>query len=215
MSPQLATLSALPSELIFDIADFLERNDVLSIRLACKELLEKTLPFCGYKYFSVITTNVSRQSLERLKLSFAPSQLSTYVQTLLVQVNPDGYQPHPIVGTGYTWQRHDTGQLVFPNPASDILQDILVHHFTNCRSWRLSNIWSYPYSGASTDISEYSSDYITTADVVSIFFNILSTNLISIKGFYAPCFPPHPSHNAMAILFDESRVPISMGKFRV
>lgn len=99
----------LPVELVDHIIQQLDPATLCSIRLACKDLYEITLPQFGSTYVDgTIQTDLSAHSLDRLRTLADNPRLGQYAHRLLVT------SEDTIYGKGIIWNRHADGRLVDP-----------------------------------------------------------------------------------------------------
>lgn len=123
-------------EIVENIVSRLKREDVSSMRLVCRDLEAKILHHFGRTYFKTITTDLSAKSLQDLKAISEHKGLKDHVKILcLTEMRPR------FPGEGFIWKRQPTGLLVRPNPAVDMLGDILVNGFEKCRSFTVDSYY--------------------------------------------------------------------------
>lgn len=77
------TLSTLPTEIVEAVAFSLECNDLLLLRLVCRQLWQKTLHPFG-KLFETLRTDLSSASLQKLESVSKITPIRQNVQTLLL-----------------------------------------------------------------------------------------------------------------------------------
>ena len=124
------TLPKLATELVELVSHCLERADILSLRLVCKELYQKSLCAFG-ALFNTIRTDLSQTSSQRLR-AICSHEMHLYVKTLLIEAGDDGR-----LGQGVRWRRHSSDHLNMLSPGPQTLQHLLVHNLPNCRSFHI------------------------------------------------------------------------------
>ena len=173
-----ANLQTLSTEIVENVAKNLQRPELFSLRLVCKDLYNKSI-WTFAQLLSVIKTDLSAQSLEKLVAMSDSVHLAPHIRTLQVPAAKEGY-----LGRGFEWIRNPSGCLVDPLAgAFSILQDILTNKFINCRSFQID---SYHFKSNGDD--EYAvppkwSSWLTPSDVVSVVcFLVVNANL-PVKSF--------------------------------
>ena len=161
-------LCALAVELVEHIASPLEPADLFSLRLVCKELNEKTFQCFGHTCFTIIRTDLSRKSLQKLEALSEHEQLRHHARALLIMGPND-------IGRGFPWDRHRSGHLLAPLPGVQMLRDILFCKLVNCRSFHI-------YRDHEAE-DFYMSDCLTPSDVVAIILNIIAETSLPVKSF--------------------------------
>lgn len=161
------TLPSLHIEVVELIAHALEPNELFSPRLVCKVLRQKTLHAFG-TCFTTIGTDLSRNSLQKLRVVSENAQLKQHVQTLLIRKGEDD-----TLGQGFQWHRHPADHTEAPLPGFEELQDILVHNLPNCRSFHIRN------PGGSGE----ESDDLTPSDVIAIVLSIVAHTSLPVDSF--------------------------------
>ena len=139
------------------IARFLGPADFCSLRLACKNLHQKSLHSFG-AFFTTIRTDLSQRSLQKLQLISEDDNLRSHVQRLLIK---------PVegetLGQDFQWHRHSSGHLEGHLPGLDKLQYLLAHNLPNCRSFHIFTLGG----------EEDESDALTPSDVVALMLRIV------------------------------------------
>lgn len=139
MSPSMSNYSpfcSLPPELLLLISACLDCSALCSFRLTCKTIYDCSFPrFC--KYLENITTDLSLASLQKLDTLSRNQRLCPFIQTL----NIDGTE-QDIIGSGLTWEHHQSGLLVIPQESIQRWQDVLLR-LVNCQKFRLYK-WDTP-----------------------------------------------------------------------
>ena len=174
-----ASLQNFPTEIFQMIAENLERPELYSLRLACRDLYKKSLvPFA--RLFSTIKTDLSAQSLQKLEEISDLAHIAPHIHTLHFHPEED----ERLLGRGFEWSRDTRGGLMDPLAgASGVLQDILKNKIINCRSFHIE-YWDCYELGSYED-----SLWLTPSDVVFIvYFIVVNANLqvksLSIDGLY-------------------------------
>ena len=152
-SPAGPSLLTLATELVEIISHCLEPNDLLSLRLACKQLYQKSLCAFG-TLLATVRTDLSQLSLQRLRVLYTP-ELRLYVKRLLIEPGIDGK-----LGQGLQWHRHCSDLLDLLSPGAQTLQHVLEHDLPNCRSLHIRGIGG----------TEDESDALTHSDAVGLTF---------------------------------------------
>ena len=123
-------LPTLATELVEIVGHCLERIDLLSLRLVCKALYQKSLCAFG-ALLTTIRTDLSQTSIQRLQ-ALSTHELRLYVKKLLIEPGDDGK-----LGQGVQWHRHSSGHLDVLSPGPQTLGHLLVHNLPNCGSLHL------------------------------------------------------------------------------
>ena len=131
MSSRFPTLA---TEIIELIATFLELVDLRFLCLVSRELNRKTLTSFGGANFATIQTDLSYESLERIRTISKSEHFARHVHCLRVKAPPDG-----IIGKGFPWPRHSSGCLAEHLNGADLLRDLLSQCLLNCRSFVIYN----------------------------------------------------------------------------
>ncbi|CAI7660790.1 unnamed protein product [Penicillium viridicatum] len=103
----LAYLPSLPVELVELIADLLDADGLIALRLVCRELQRKTFHHFGQRFFSSIKTDLSGESLSRINALSQNVALRPYVNGLAFMLQNG-------VGRGLVWDRHPWGPISGP-----------------------------------------------------------------------------------------------------
>ena len=127
------TLPTLATELVEIISHCSEPTDLLSLRLACKQLHQKSLHAFG-TLLATVRTDLSQLSLQKLRVLYTP-ELRFYVKRLLIEPGVDGQ-----LGQGLQWHRHCSDPLDVLLPGPQTLQHLLEHDLPNCRSLHIRGI---------------------------------------------------------------------------
>ena len=167
MSSQLAVL---PAELVELIADRVQPADLLSFRLVCRLLRAKSIQCFGRTFFSVVRSDLSLPSLEKLKSISEHEQLKDHVQGLLIK------EYNPGLGHRFHWPRSPSGHVMAPMPCVDALRPILLNDLVHCRSFHV-------YREHESE-EDYAVDCLTTSDAAAIIFTIVAETALPIKSFH-------------------------------
>lgn len=175
---------ALPTELIEGIGVLLEAKDLCSLRLTCKLFYQATIYHFGRTCLHCLETDLSLNSLDRIAVISQNQQLRHYVHHLSM----NGIYPN-FFGQGFTWDRHSSGRLLFPQPGIQKLQDILTL-LANCSSFHICsvNLWE--------DTLE--SDSLGPTDVVTIILNIVAETGLPVRSFSVDFKTPNLSREISA-----------------
>ncbi|PMD16333.1 hypothetical protein NA56DRAFT_753194 [Hyaloscypha hepaticicola] len=166
-------LCTLPIELIEYIAAELDLVDLCLLRLACKNLSQKTLHYFGSTYFAYVLTDLSPISLQKLQQLSQHELIGHYVRTLLIK-GPHG------VGRGFSWERSPSQSLIFPHTGVQTLQDALLA-LENCRSF-------YIYNDRSSPRKLYDHGCLRPSDIVAIVLYIIAETSLPVRSFMADFF---------------------------
>lgn len=79
------TLLVLPNEILEEITEYLSQTSLFSFRRACKRLHQISLYTCGSRFFNIIKTDLSQNSLKKLLSIFGTSNLSGRMPFLLLR----------------------------------------------------------------------------------------------------------------------------------
>ena len=158
-------LSALPIELIEDIARGLRRSGLCSLRLTCKALYRKSTHAFGQRLTKVRTT-LSSTSLQKLESLSRHEQFGRCAKTLVIEEDSDRYFGH-----GFSWSRHPSGCLQFPHPAIHMLQEILLR-LENCRSFRISSGYEWPEG----------KDCLGNTDALAIILHVIAEGSLPVRS---------------------------------
>ena len=158
-------LSTLPIDVFDIIACILKdggyKDTILRLRLVCHELNQKTLYSVGRFFFAWVWTDLSDDSLQRMKNISEHEHFRHYPQNLLFSGFDHDY------GTGAT--RHIDGRSRTPLSEVELLCEVLLRGLVNCRSFHFID---YGYS-----------NYVTGANVIDVFFAIITETGLPVKSF--------------------------------
>ncbi|KAL2701272.1 hypothetical protein AAEP93_008091 [Penicillium crustosum] len=166
----LAYLPSLPVELVELIADLLDADGLLALRLVCRGLQRKTFHHFAQRFFSSIKTDLSGESLRRINALSQNVALRPYVNGLAFMLQNG-------VGRGLVWDRHPWGPISAPLEVEAIrsLRDNLVQNLTNCRSFFI--FCRYPEGHP--DMS-----HVTITDAVAVFFALVVDARLPVSSFH-------------------------------
>ena len=164
-----ANLQFLPIEVVEIVASNLQRPELCSLRLVCRDLYKKSLGAFA-RLHNAVKTDLSAQSLQKLVEMSNSAYLAPYIRTLHFRADKEGY-----LGRGFEWSRNTSGGLMDPlTGASSMLQDILRTILMNCRSFQIHN---------NDEIGmPKQSAWLTPDDVVSIVYFIVVNANLQIKS---------------------------------
>lgn len=170
MEPPSSTFCSLATELVELAADRLQADDILALRLTCRDIQEKTFHLFCCRFFSCLRTDLSHSSLVRINALSKHRQFRPYVQGLAFVLGKG-------VGRDISWDRHPWGPLSSPvqTQAVRTLRDNLVHSLVRCRSF--SVICRYPEGRPGFD-------HLTVSDAVAVFFAIIADCHLPVKSFH-------------------------------
>ena len=161
------TLSTLPTEIVEAVAFSLECNDLLLLRLVCRQLWQKTLHPFG-KLFETLRTDLSSASLQRLESVSKITPIRQNVQTLLLAKGNNCQ-----FGQDFRWYQGPSSHVEPPFPNFDRLQNMLLHSFSNCRSFRIIN----------KDASEDETLQFLRTDAIAMLLHMIARLDLNIKSF--------------------------------
>lgn len=153
----------LSNELLTLIADQLESQDLLPAQLTCRRLHHVSLPIAVSRHFEIVTTDLSRASIERLQRILANEVYRHAVRQ--IHLTAEKY------GEGWRWLRDDAGFLQQDAEDAVTVRNVL-SGFPAC--WSIS----MERDGTSDHVPSYgvSEAYLTTSDVMALIFSSLSTS---------------------------------------
>jgi hypothetical protein len=174
MSNQLARL---PVEIVEFIASRAEPADLLSLRLVCRLLRAKSIHCFSRVFFSIVRSDLSITSLEKLKSISEHEQSKHHVQAMLISGSDHPVQgpERTVLGRGFHWTRSPAGHLITPMPCLEVLRTILLNGLVNCLSFHIYR------SGNHED--EYLVDWVEGSDAAAIIFTIIAETALPVKSF--------------------------------
>lgn len=176
--PQFPGLAA---EIIELIASYLEYADIFSLRLVCVELQRKTFHYFSHNCFSVVHTDFSRESLEKLKDLSQDNQIKNHVRRMVLKgASSPWAKSEKTIGEGFVWKRNLSGQLVYPLPGAELLADILCN-LVNCRSFQLCRTAQLP--STPRQVTNHHPTTLTPLDAVSVFQSIIFQKKLVMTSF--------------------------------
>jgi hypothetical protein len=168
----------LPVELMEMIIGELLTTDVLSIRLTCRNLEQKTRDYCGRNVFANVRTDLSRGSLWDLAKIAEHVILSDYAKTMIIPQ----CSPERMLGRGHYWPRHNG--LIGPSEGFETLKDILLNKLPNCRSFHIeANAWTDPPTDGN----------LVSTDVVNIVYKLVAEHGLQVQALVIDGTPPNKS----------------------
>ncbi|KAJ5118234.1 hypothetical protein N7448_009948 [Penicillium atrosanguineum] len=170
MKPTTALFPTLAVELIELIANDVEGEGLLDLRLACRELQKKTFHCFARRFFTSIKTDLSDDSLQRVDALSQHEALRPYVQGLAFMLQNG-------VGRGLVLDRHPWGSLSAPMEVEAIrrLRDNLTNKLTKCRSFFI--FCRYPEGHP--DMNR-----VTITDAVAVFFALIVDAQLPVSSFH-------------------------------
>ena len=173
-----ANLQTLSTEIVENVAKNLQRPDLCCLRLVCKDLYNKSI-WTFAQLLSLIKTDLSPQSLQKLVAMSNSVHLAPHIRTLEFRPDEEGY-----LGRGFEWNRHRSGSLVDPLAgAFGMLQDILRNKFINCRSFQIDSYHLKSAYDHEYVVRPKDNFWLTPGDVVSgVCFMVVNANLL-VKSF--------------------------------
>ena len=170
MSSRFPTLA---TEIIELIATFLEPVDLRFLRLVSRELNRKTLRSFGRANFATIHTDLSHESLERIRTISKSEHFARHVQCLQVKAPRDG-----IIDKRFHWPRRFSRGLAKNFNRADLLRDLLSQCLLNCRSFVIYN--SEP---------PHDTDCLVPNDAVGLILSIVARADIALQSFTVRYIP--------------------------
>lgn len=166
-------LSILPVEVIEIIASSLDRKELFSARLISKDFNRKTLHYFGRTYFTVLQTNLSHDSLQKLQSISRVEQLKHHVQSLLIKNYNDD------LGRGVHWHQvkesNSFGHVdTRISPGVKMLLGIL-SNLTNCKSFGIHSPGGVK--------EHHGSEYLLASDAIGIILSIVAEIGLPVKSF--------------------------------
>ena len=161
------TLSTLPTEIVEAVAFSLERNDLLLLRLVCRQLWQKTLHPLG-KIFENLRTDLSSVSLQTLESLSKITPIRQNVQKLLIAKGGNRR-----FGQDFRWYQSPSSHVEPPFPNFDRLQNLLLHSFSNCRSFLIID----------KDASEDETLQFLRTDAIAMVLHMITRLDLHIKSF--------------------------------
>ncbi|KAK0508665.1 hypothetical protein JMJ35_008941 [Cladonia borealis] len=170
----MASLADLPVEVIEAITDKLNPRDLISLRLSCKEISQKTFHRFGQAYFTTLRTDLTHDNLQRLLSISKHGQLSHFVRKLVIKARDNH------LGRGFHWHRLEDGNHsacvdAWLSLGVQLLRDIL-KGMTKCNSFHI-----YSYGGLEV---YYDWEFLLPSDAVSIILSVIADTGLPIKSFF-------------------------------
>lgn len=184
-----ALFPSLAVEIVELISDYVESDGLIHLRLTCHDLQRKTFKNFARRFFSSIRTDLSEESLARIRLISQHQALRSYVQGLAF-ILQDG------VGRGLTLNRHPWGTLAAPLEVQALKQlgNNLLYHLVNCRSFFI--FCRFPEGRP--DMSR-----VTITDAVTVFFSLVVDAQVPASSFHLI----YANKNSRTLVMDMRRVP--------
>lgn len=184
-----ANMQSLAVELVELIADALDGKSLLSLRLSCRALQQKTFHHFARRFFSTVRTDLSQESLGRLDSLSHHQALRPYVHGLAFTLQNG-------VGHGLVWNRHPWGPLSAPMEVEAVrrLRDNLMYNITNCRSFFI--LCRFPEGHP--DLTR-----VTVTDAVAVFFALVLDSHLPVSSFHLI----YANRSFRTLVMDMRRVP--------
>ncbi|KAL9102173.1 MAG: hypothetical protein Q9163_002647 [Psora crenata] len=183
-------LAALAIELVELIAGTLDRGDLISLRLVCKELNTKTLYSFRHTCFRTFSTDFSRASMQKLENIASSEGIRHHVQTLRVIIDPTVWKLWADdFGGGPFPHGHDSGCLESTHLGAQRVRDILVERLVNCRSFHLQghdegNCHFFHIGYGELFDNTFDCDHLTCSDYLAMVLAIISEASLPVKSFW-------------------------------
>lgn len=182
------SLPLLATELVESIARALEnKKDILSLRLACRDLHDKTSNVFGETFFHTIETDLSPQDTERMKSIATHENLRRHVKELCIDITnrtrwrsgsfAERRRQERVLGLGYHWPRDEEGALKDDLPILPDMCKLLESDFPRCRDFRVTN---FPRMLTETDYGEV---HLAPTDAIAILLRIIALTGIRVSSF--------------------------------
>lgn len=170
MKDTTALFPTLAVELIELIANDVEGQGLLNLRLTCRVLQKKTFHSFARRFFTSIKTDLSDDSLQRVDALSQHETLRPYVQGLAFMLQNG-------IGRGLVLDRHPWGSLSAPMEVEAIrrLRDNLINKLTKCRSFFI--FCRYPEGHP--DMNR-----VTITDAVAVFFALIIDAQLPVSSFH-------------------------------
>ena len=170
----MASLAHLPVEVIEAITDKLNPRDLVSLRLSCKEISQKTFHRFGQAYFTTLETDFTHDNLQRLLSISKHGQLRHFIRKLVIKAEDNH------LGRGFHWHRLEDGNGsacvdTCLSPGAQLLRDIL-KGMTRCNSFHI-------HSGGGLE-EFYDWDFLLPSDAVNIILSEVADTGLPIKSFF-------------------------------
>lgn len=163
----------ITNELVALILQFLEPQDLLSARLACKALYLASPPALSAHFFAVVTTNLTKASIEWLQKLLDHETYRYAVRK--IRISPAGRLRK--CGDDLHWPRFASHQLQWLGQDAVLVQNLL-SAFPKCASFSVER------DGANQLHSSYgtSEDYLITGDLMTILLSTLAMSQQPIRS---------------------------------
>jgi len=167
MSSKFPTLAV---EIIELISAFSDPADLRSLRLVCRELNRKTLHYFGLASFATVQTDLSRDSLQRIKNISESEHLAVHVQCLHIKHADDGR-----LGRGLDWCLYQWTSLTDQLGGADVLRDVLVNKLLKCRSFHINSYDEYQ--------THRETDSLIPSDALGIVMSLVAEADLALRSF--------------------------------
>ncbi|KAI4169615.1 MAG: hypothetical protein LQ343_005554 [Gyalolechia ehrenbergii] len=157
-------------ELIELISVLLEPADLRSLRLVCREFNRKTLSHFGLANFTILQTDLSRKSLQRLQDISETKYLAVHVHCLRIKHTDDGK-----LGQGFRWRHYPTSVLADQLDSAHLLRDVLATKLLKCRSVHIDSYDEYQ--------PPLEQDFLIPSDAVGMVLSMVAEADLSLRSF--------------------------------
>ncbi|KAK1772196.1 hypothetical protein QBC33DRAFT_564681 [Phialemonium atrogriseum] len=123
-------LDLLSVELVENITDFLDRQDLFALRLACRYLNEATQATFATAWFGTVETDLSPRSFRRLKEIAQHEKIRLFVRKLRTAEQEKDLRLRPL-GLGHDWPHLESGSLDLTSGTVKEFHDA-ISGFANC-----------------------------------------------------------------------------------
>jgi hypothetical protein len=187
-----AHFPTLAVELIELIANDVEGEGLLNLRLTCRALQKKTFHSFARRFFTSIKTDLSDDSLQRVDALSQHEALRPYVQGLAFMLQNG-------IGRGLVLDRYPWGSLSAPMEVEAIrrLRDNLINKLTKCRSFFI--FCRYPEGHP--DMNR-----VTITDAVAVFFALIIDAQLPVSSFHLI----YANKFSRTLIMDMRRLPKSL-----
>lgn len=174
-----SNFESLPLELVEHIARFCEPRDIFSLRLVCESLRRKTLEHFGRRFFTRISTDLTRSSLAKIHGLAGHEHLRHKVKCMVFT------RPHNLDtldrGELICWSRLPWLAIETPcdRPELRQLRDDLSNDFHNCRSFFI--VFRGEHQGT---LEEKSCHRRLMGDAIRVFLAIITDAQIMVESFH-------------------------------
>lgn len=185
----------LSNELIALILDLLESQDLLTARLTSRRIYLASLPTVATRFFTTITTNLSKTSINTLQGLLDHGIYCNAVREIHFAAKGDTFK----YGVGLRWPRDASGLLQWQAEDAVTVQNTLAG-FPGCTSYSMER------DGSNDKAPSYgtSDTYLATGDVMTLVLSTLSISQQPIR---------HVSFALTGVLSRHSLVSVPPGSY--